>query len=250
MIKTNTNNLKSLLLENNPSPLVSVIVPAYNEEDFIGDFLKSIVSQDFPKEYFEIIVVNNNCVDETANIAKKFGVKVVKETKQGLTYARIKGINEAKGKIIVFVDADCIANKECLWNIIKAYQDNDKVVGVGLNLDYQPKSFLIALCEGIINLSCRTFGIMPGGHFSFTKDAYNKCGGYSERIKFNEDIYISKKLRKQGKIIIQGKGLIITSSRRFRNFKEAFSHISKNLVSLVTISLFDFSFFRLKPVRK
>jgi glycosyltransferase involved in cell wall biosynthesis len=80
---------------------VSIIIPCYNEEKTIEKVIKRI-----PKEVFEIIVVDNNSADKTAEIAKKLEVKVVREKKQGYGYALQRGFKEARGDIIVTLDGD------------------------------------------------------------------------------------------------------------------------------------------------
>ena len=64
-------------------PVFSIIIPAYNKEKGIATTLKGVIQQDFPKNQYEIIVVNNNSRDQTKAIAQKFPVKVVDENKQG-----------------------------------------------------------------------------------------------------------------------------------------------------------------------
>lgn len=85
---------------------VSVIIPVFNEQKYIKKCLLSLQKQEVPAD--EIIVVDNNCTDRTIEIAKKFKVRVVKETKQGISYARNKGFNEAKYEIVARIDADSI----------------------------------------------------------------------------------------------------------------------------------------------
>jgi len=80
---------------------ISVIIPCYNEEKTIEKVIKNI-----PKDVFEIIVVDNNSTDKTAEFAKREGAKVVKEKKQGYGYALQRGFKEAKGDIIVTLDGD------------------------------------------------------------------------------------------------------------------------------------------------
>jgi glycosyltransferase involved in cell wall biosynthesis len=80
---------------------VSVIIPCYNEEKTIEKVIRNI-----PKEVFEIIVVDNNSTDKTAEIAKKLGTKVIREKKQGYGYALQRGFKEARGDIIVTLDGD------------------------------------------------------------------------------------------------------------------------------------------------
>jgi len=85
---------------------ISVIVPVYNEEKYIENCLLSLQNQiELPNE---IIIVDNNCVDNTISIAKKFSVKIVKEKKQGMIPARNRGFNSAKYNLIARCDADSI----------------------------------------------------------------------------------------------------------------------------------------------
>lgn len=229
-------------------PLVSVIVPAYNEEKFIKRCLNSLLNQDLPKDKYEIIVVDNNCIDKTIAIASSMNVGIIRETEQGLVHARIRGIKEAKGEIIAFLDADSKASPKWLKRMIKVYQKDNNVVGVAQLIDYRPKNILILITQPFTDIANKLFKIMPGGHFSFKKDAYLESGGYSPKVDFNEDVYISKKLKKIGKLVIQKRGLVTSSSRRLSNLKSFFSYTSKVIISTFTISLFDRSFFMLRAV--
>ena len=84
-------------------PIISVIIPVFNEESSIGRVL-----DDLPQEKLkEIIVVDNACTDNTAEVAQKHGARVVEETRRGYGSACLKGISELNGTdIIVFVDGD------------------------------------------------------------------------------------------------------------------------------------------------
>ena len=85
------------------TPIISVIIPVFNEESSIGRVL-----DDLPQEKLkEIIVVDNACTDNTAEVAQKHGARVVEETRRGYGSACLKGISELNGTdIIVFVDGD------------------------------------------------------------------------------------------------------------------------------------------------
>jgi cellulose synthase/poly-beta-1,6-N-acetylglucosamine synthase-like glycosyltransferase len=109
---------------------VSLVIPAYNEESYLRLCLESAVAQDDP--FFEIIVVDNNCTDKTAEIARSFpGVRVVREQAQGKVFARNAGFAAARGNIIARIDADTILPPE--WNgmllHIFANSDTDAVSG-------------------------------------------------------------------------------------------------------------------------
>lgn len=88
-------------------PLISIIIPAYNEEENI---LKTLYSLSFSKTKhpLEIIVVNNNSIDATEKLVNACNVNCIKETKQGITNARNGGLSVSKGVYIINADADTI----------------------------------------------------------------------------------------------------------------------------------------------
>ncbi len=229
-------------------PFVSVVVPAYNEEKYIGDCIDSLVRQDFPKQNYEVILVDNNCTDKTVSIAKKRGIKIVKEKRQGLVFALIKGIEESKGDIVVILNADCEASPSWLSRIVGEYRKNPSVVGVSNLIDYQPKNFLATLAQFFSDLGVLfVFKNMIGGHMSFRKDAYLKVGGYSSNILMSEDVYISKKLKKVGVVKIIKERLVKTSSRRFIHVRTFLPYVFKIVFSSFLVRFLGRSFFALSP---
>jgi glycosyltransferase involved in cell wall biosynthesis len=102
---------------------VSVVIPAFNEAERIGKCLESIANQTEKPD--EIIVVDNNCTDQTALIAKSYGASVVGEERQGMIPARNKGFNSAKYEIIVRTDADTILPSNWISNIKRVFGDID-----------------------------------------------------------------------------------------------------------------------------
>lgn len=100
---------------------ISVVIPAYNEEKYIGKCLESIVGQNELPD--EIIVVDNNCTDKTVEIAQKFGARIVKEKKQGMIQARNAGFDAAKYEIIARTDADAILPPDWISKIKEHFKD-------------------------------------------------------------------------------------------------------------------------------
>lgn len=87
------------------SPTVSVVIPAYNAEPFIGAAIESIVNQCYPN--MEIIVVDDGSTDRTAEIAQRFGVvRCVRQPNRGISAARNTGIQASHGEVLGFLDAD------------------------------------------------------------------------------------------------------------------------------------------------
>jgi len=102
---------------------VSVVIPAYNEEKYIGRCFESIsLQRELPDE---VIVVDNNCTDRTTEIAQKFGARVIKEEKQGMIYARNVGFDSAKYEIIARTDADAILPKDWISKIKEHFKNSD-----------------------------------------------------------------------------------------------------------------------------
>ncbi len=112
-------------------PLVSIIIPAYNEELNIGRCLKSLEGLDYPKDRLEIIVVDDGSKDRTTSIVRQFkNVKLITlEKNSGAAKARNRGIDNAKGDILLFIDADCVANKSFVKEHAKHYPEYDCVSG-------------------------------------------------------------------------------------------------------------------------
>lgn len=122
-------------------PKISVILPAYNEEASIG-----LVLNDLPRDTLhEIIVVDNNSTDNTAQAARKHGVKVVQEKRQGYGSACLKGISELNDPdIVVFLDADYSDFPEEIVQLIEPIVDDkmDFVLGSRMILPESRKALL------------------------------------------------------------------------------------------------------------
>jgi len=92
-----TVRLISVTAEDGLGPRFSIVVPCHNEAGYVADTLNSLRNQTFAGRY-EIIVVDNNCTDETADIARELGARVVSEENPGVCWARQRGLRRAPGK--------------------------------------------------------------------------------------------------------------------------------------------------------
>lgn len=106
---------------------LSVVIPVYNEEKYIGACLESLMKQTEPAD--EIIVVNNNSTDNSVKIIKQFPVRIINEKKQGMTPARNRGLNEARYDIIARTDADTKLPPTWIKQIKKRFAD-EKIVAI------------------------------------------------------------------------------------------------------------------------
>ncbi len=107
--------------------MLSIIICTYNREKYIAPLLESIAKNDYPVGDYEIVLVDNNCTDNTRGVCEQFAaehpeitLRYVVETEQGLSAARNKGVETAKGDIIVYVDDDALVDT----NYIRIYAEH------------------------------------------------------------------------------------------------------------------------------
>jgi glycosyltransferase involved in cell wall biosynthesis len=201
---------------------ISVIIPAFNEEKFLGNCLLSLKEQDFKD--FEIIVVDNNSTDKTAEIAKKFGAILISEKNQGVAFARNKGAKIAKGEILVFTDADTILPKNWLLRIKEEFEEDKELIAFGGSCEFYSgpisarlaSKFLLKPFLILDKFFSGGFNLM-GCNMAIKREAFFRIGGFNENLKLNEDVEISYRLRKLGKIKFDPNFKVKTSGRRFRH---------------------------------
>jgi len=223
-------------------PIISVVIPAYNEEKYLPRVLSSLAKQDFKGDY-EVIVVDNNSTDNTAKIAKKKGARVIFEKNRGVCFARQKGAEAAKGEIIVSTDADCVFPENWLSNIYKAFEREKDIVAVVGSLNYEKKPLWgriwIKAVFFLVNLGYKLTGKVfyaSAANFAFKKEIFEKIGGYNVRLtQGGDEYYLLGKLKKEGKIIYLHKNKILTSSRRL--YKGLFYNL---FVTLIFYYFFDY----------
>jgi len=223
------------------SPLFSVIIPAHNEEKTIAATLRSIVRQNLLPNQYEVILVNNNSTDRTKEIAQKLPIKIVDEKKQGYVYALRKGCQQAKGKILVFTDADTIVPVDWLKKYQEAYR-NSHVVCAGGGGKLEPKVFISPLIEKSLFLVGITLKIFSGFNFSIRRTTYQKIGGFNPQINFNTDTDLILRAKKEGKVVFLKKNNVITSSRRYQD-TSALPYMLKGILNSLSLLLFKKTIF-------
>jgi cellulose synthase/poly-beta-1,6-N-acetylglucosamine synthase-like glycosyltransferase len=112
------------------SPFISIIVPTKNNEKNIGRCLNALKFLNYPKEDYEIIVVDGCSSDRTPEIARKYGAKIVSDDGKGRALALNAGVDHAIGDYIAFTDADCVPDQDWIRNSLKYFLSDD-VAGVG-----------------------------------------------------------------------------------------------------------------------
>src|SRR5262245_37657845 len=102
-------------------PFVSVIVPVWNSPELIAICLSALTAQTYPRDRFEVLVVDNASTDSTAEVARSFPIAtVLLERTPGSYHARNRALKEARGEYVAFTDADCIPAPDWLEKAIES----------------------------------------------------------------------------------------------------------------------------------
>lgn len=201
-------------------PFISVVIPAFNEERYLPLCLESFKSQAYPKDRFQIIVVDNNSTDKTSQIAKEFGAKVILEKRQGNTFALKRGMDTANGDIIAGTDADSKIASDWLLTIGKEFLD-PKVVAITGSVRLGAKSALMGTLMNIlyiISMHISAFIGKPnlsGFNFAVRKDAFLKVGSINSMFGMSPDVDLGIRLSKVGRVKVVNKLSVVTSARRW-----------------------------------
>jgi glycosyltransferase involved in cell wall biosynthesis len=118
-------------MKNDEGCYYSIVIPCYNEANYICNCLKSLTNQETDLKY-EIIVVDNNSTDNSIAIIKQNfpQVKIIEERRPGVCFARQAGTDHAQGDIIISTDSDTVFKKNWLNNIDQAFRKNQKIIAV------------------------------------------------------------------------------------------------------------------------
>ena len=117
---------------------LSIIICTYNRDQYIYNILESLAKNDFPHSDYEIVLVDNNCTDNTRSECQRFQSNYPEinfqyniEKNQGLSYARNNGINHSKGDVLIYVDDDALVNKEYLKTYYDFFDKNPSAMAAG-----------------------------------------------------------------------------------------------------------------------
>ena len=171
---------------------LSVIIPAFNEADYLPSTLDSIQRasahlRDRTGVGVEVIVVDNDSTDATAEVARDTGATVVRETVQGIGRARNCGAGVAQGDVLVFVDAD-VAVPVTLLEVVHEVMSDPECVGGGFEADYRPRRAVIRLYLRCWRMLARLTGMVQGATQFCRRSAFEAVGGYDENVWIGEDV--------------------------------------------------------------
>lgn len=203
--------------------MISVIIPAYNEENSIGTCLKSLCAQETSRP-FEVIIVNNGSTDGTRDVVElythRLNLRIVTVHSPGRGNARFFGFKEAKGDLLLSLDADIVAPPDWIESYAHLFEQPDINAVTGpycirdsawhINTIY---NLWIPICAYVSALFIGTFALR-GGNFAIRRNVYMKAGQFDPNVDVHDDLELSLRVRKHHKILYMQRICVETSGRR------------------------------------
>ena len=182
--------------------MISIIICTYNREKYIRPLLESIAKNDYPTTDYEIVLVDNNCTDNTHGVCEQFAAahkevafRYVIEPEQGLSAARNKGIKEAKGDIIIYVDDDALVDTDYIRQYAEHFATYPETMAAGGPIEplYESKEpswmspYTKALLTAWMNYGTQVReypnGRYPGGgNAAYRKEVFERVGLFNTEL--------------------------------------------------------------------
>ena len=207
--------------------LLSVVIPAFDEEAYLGRTLDSLRGAGaFLRERegvpVEFIVVDNDSSDATAEVARGRGANVVRETVRNIAKVRNRGAGAACGDVLVFVDADTTVPAEMLYHVFKAMSEPG-CLGGALDTDYRPSKLASKIYLRAWRVVGRLAGLAQGATQFCRRDDFAALGGYDETLFMGEDVDFYQRLkrlarRRGGRVRFIDDVRVTPSTRRFNQW--------------------------------
>jgi glycosyltransferase involved in cell wall biosynthesis len=198
-------------------PLISVVVPTYNEEAGIEDFLSQFEAQTLPREEFEVVVVDGDSTDATREIASRHADQVILQTSSGIGGARNDGVEAARAPIVATTDADVVLPRNWLELILGHFEDPEVVAVCGpdgpIEGGLKARATFLLLRTVIRAFTLLGVYTTGGGNSAFRRDVVLRIGGYKP-LPHSDDVEIAFRLKREGRIVYDPRLFVRVSARR------------------------------------
>jgi len=191
--------------------MISIIIPVHNSEKTIGKCLESIFNQNYPKENYELIVVDDHSTDDSTKIISKYPCKLIRLSKNnGPANARNIGAKNSKGDILFFIDSDIILEKNSLSEIKKTFEDKNIKCITGMYKKYPENKGIFPLYKSFLwyhemsNVKEEYVGVMNTACGAVKRDVFYELKGFNTKYKNSEceDVEFSRRLTDKYKIYL------------------------------------------------
>ncbi|MEZ6131827.1 MAG: glycosyltransferase family A protein [Planctomycetaceae bacterium] len=189
-----------------PAEKITVVVPALNEEQHVASCLHALTHQTYPKQYYEIILVDNGSTDGTIEIAQGFPVTILHEPIKSAYHARNRAIRHSNNQWLAFTDADCIPDADWLTRLLeRAHELNAWVVGgltrYNMIFDTLGNRLLIETHQpGQLRQTIEHSKCVAGGNMFVSREAFCNLGLFHV-TRSGSDIEFSRRVADCGYVV-------------------------------------------------
>lgn len=179
-------------------PFVTIVIPVFNEEDYIGMCLGSLIESNYPRQKIEILVVDNGSTDRTKEIVSEFDVSLLEKPFVKVGAVRNYGVTRSRGEVIAFLDSDCIVDKDWLKKGVSAVIRCGNCAIGGQYLIRDDASWLERywILNGGKDKVHQT--TLVGGNIFIKRDHFDDIGGFDESLSAGEDSELTERIKYQG----------------------------------------------------
>ncbi len=195
--------------------MISFIIPAHNEELWIGKCVGSIrAAMEKVGEDYEVIVVDDASTDATSRIAEEMGAHVLRVELRKISAVRNAGARVARGEVFFFVDADTQINERAVSAAVGVLRAG--AAGGGCLFDFDgPEPVWARISLFLARPVARLMRWGCGCFLFCTREAYVATGGFSEKLYAGEDLAFVQALKKVGRYVLLGPK-VVSSGRKLR----------------------------------
>jgi glycosyltransferase involved in cell wall biosynthesis len=206
---------------------VSVVIPAKNEEAYIGKCLEALAALDFPSTRMEVVVVDNDSTDATLRVARSFTdrLQLTILSRPGGTISALRnvGARAARGRVLAFLDADCFPNADWLSSAVGLMQKNeDMVVGADLLIPADSTWVARTWYESKPIREFERVPWVPSGDMLMSRAVFDAVGGFNESIETNEDCELCLRVRMAGFSVYAASSIAVVHARTPQTITELF----------------------------
>jgi len=234
MMNDQSQNAGAAASRDDSLPFVSIVIPVYNGTRTIRLCLDAIQRLDYPRERYEVIVVDNNSTDGTPEIVSQYPVRLLYERElQGPHAATNTGLRQAQGEIIAFTDSDCVPEKGWLRALIAPFADEGVVATGGRIEAYQPTTrverflqYEVRLFRNCLRMTDSFPASIITGNAAYRADALHQVGLFNANMYTGAEVDLAWRVQwTTGKKVVYMDEAVVyhiftpTVRRMFRHFR-------------------------------